>query len=103
VILSEKTGRLKMVTKKTTKKRAAKKTSHPKRRKKGREIDDPPIIVGGGSSEIIRIRGDLSVSLMPPAGGYNRFRVAGVNIRHVTVDGNNHPVNPATNNVVFTE
>ena len=86
-----------MVTKKTTKKKATKK------RKKGSEIEDPPIIVGGGSSEIIRNRGDLSVSLMPPAGGYNRFRVAGVNIKHVTVDGKDHSVSPATNNVVFTE
>ena len=92
-----------MVTKKTTKKKAAKKTSPTKKRKKGRDIEDPPIIVGGGSSEMIRIREDLSVSVMPSAGGYMRFRVAGVNIRRVTVDGKDQPVNPTTNNVVFTE
>ena len=92
-----------MATKKTTPKKTAKKAAAGKKRVKDKEIEDPPIIVGGGSSEIIRIRGDLTVSSMPPAGGYIRFRVAGVNIRHVTVDGKDHPVNPSTNNVVFSE
>ena len=84
-----------MATKKAGKKKMTK--------KKGSLADDPPIIVGGGSSEIIKIRDDLSVSLMSPAGGYNRFRVAGVNIRYVDVDGSNHGVDPATNNVRFLE
>lgn len=91
-----------MVKKKTTRKTTAKKAAAGKKRGKG-EIEDPPIIVGGGSSEMIRIRGDLTVSSMPPAGGYIRFRVAGVNIKHVTVDGKDHSVNPSTNNVVFSE
>ena len=91
-----------MVTKKTTRKKSAKKTTTGKG-KKNKDIDDPPIIVGGGSSEMIRIRADLGVSLMPPAGGYTRFRIAGINIRHVTVDGKDHSVNPTTNSVVFTE
>ena len=91
-----------MVTKKTTKKKTAKKAAAGKKRKRD-EIEDPPIIVGGGSSEMIRIRGDLTVTSMPPAGGYIRFRVAGVNIKHVTVDGKDHSVNPSTNNVVFSE
>ena len=90
-----------MATKKTTRKTTAKKAAAGKKRKD--EIEDPPIIVGGGSSEIIRIRGDLTVSSMPPAGGYIRFKVAGVNIKHVTVDGKDHSVNPSTNNVVFSE
>jgi hypothetical protein len=91
-----------MVTKKTTRKTTAKKAAAGKKRKR-KEIEDPPIIVGGGSSEMIRIRGDLVVSSLPPAGGYIRFRVAGVNIRNVTVDGKDHSVNPSTNNVVFSE
>jgi len=91
-----------MAKKKTPKKTTAKKAVAGKKRGKG-EIEDPPIIVGGGSSEIIRIRGDLTVSSMPPAGGYIRFRVAGVNIKHVTVDGKDHSVNPSTNSVVFSE
>ena len=84
-----------MATKKAGKKKMTK--------KKGSLAEDPPIIVGGGSSEIIRIRGDLVVTLMAPAGGYNRFRVAGVNIKYVDVDGSNHGVDPATNNVRFLE
>jgi hypothetical protein len=91
-----------MVKKKTSRKTTAKKAAAGKKRSKD-EIEDPPIIVGGGSSEIIRIRGDLSVTSMPPAGGYTRFRVAGVNIRKVSVDGKDHSVNPSTNNVVFSE
>lgn len=83
------------------KKIAPKKTA--KKKRKDKEIDDPPIIVGGGSSEMIRIRADLNVSLMPQAGGYTRLRIAGVNIRNVTVDGKSHSVDPSTNNVVFTE
>ena len=90
-----------MAAKKTSKKKAVKKKTGKRKRK---DIDDdPPIIVGGGGSEIIRIREDLNVSLMPAANGYNRFRVAGVNIRHVQVDGKDHSVNPTTNTVVFTE
>ena len=92
-----------MATKKTPRKTTAKKASAGKKRAKRKEIEDPPIIVGGGSSEMIRIRGDLMVSSMPPAGGYIRFRVAGVNIKHVTVDGKDHSVSPSTNNVVFSE
>ena len=91
-----------MAKKKTPRKTTAKKAAAGKKRGKG-EIEDPPIIVGGGSSEMIRIRGDLSVTSMPPAGGYTRFRVAGVNIRKVSVDGKDHSVNPSTNNVVFSE
>jgi len=87
-----------MATKKSSKKKVSKK----KVSKKG-DVDDPPIIVGGGGSEIIKIRSDLAVSIMPPAGNYIRFRVAGVNIRTVTVDGKSSPVNPSTNNVVFEE
>ena len=83
-------------------KKAGKKKVTKKKGKK-REIEDPPIIVGGGGSEIIQIRSDLSVSLMPPTGNYNRFRVSGVNIRNVDVDGSNHSVNPNTNRVTFTE
>jgi hypothetical protein len=85
-----------MATRKAGKTKAGKKKS-------GRLMEDPPIIVGGGGSEIIKIRGDLVVTLMPPAGGYNRLRVAGVNIKYVDVDGSNHGVNPATNNVRFLE
>ena len=81
-------------------KRAGKKTVA---KKKSGLAEDPPIIVGGGSSEIIRIRGDLVVTPMAPAGGYNRLRVGGVNIRYVDVDGSNHGVDPATNNVRFLE
>jgi hypothetical protein len=93
-----------MATKKTPRKTTAKKTAAGKKRvKKRTDIEDPPIIVGGGSSEMIRIRGDLMVSSMPPAGGYIRFKVAGVNIKHVTVDGKDHSVNPSTNSVVFSE
>jgi len=91
-----------MAKKKTPRKTTAKKAAAGKKRGKG-EIEDPPIIVGGGSSEMIRIRGDLTVTSMPPAGGYTRFRVAGVNIKHVTVDGKDHSVDPSTNNVVFSE
>ena len=90
-----------MAKKKTPRKTTAKKAAAGKKRSKD-EIEDPPIIVGGGSSEMIRIRGDLSVTSMPPAGGYTRFRVAGVNIKHVTVDGKDHSVDPSTNNVVFS-
>jgi len=85
-----------MATKKAGKKKAAKK-------KKGRLLDDPPIIVGGGGSEIIQIRADLAVSLMPPTGNYNRFRVAGVNIRRVVVNGKTDPVSPSTHQVLFEE
>ena len=91
-----------MAKTKTPRKTTAKKAAAGKKRGKG-EIEDPPIIVGGGSSEMIRIRGDLTVTSMPPAGGYTRFRVAGVNIKHVTVDGKDHSVDPSTNNVVFSE
>ena len=91
-----------MAKKKTPRKTTAKKAAPGKKRTKD-EIEDPPIIVGGGSSEMIRIRGDLSVTSMPPAGGYTRFRVAGVNIRKVSVDGKDHSVDPSTNNVVFSE
>ncbi len=92
-----------MATKKTTtkKKKTAKKAAG--KRKKRDEIEDPPIIVGGGGSEIIKIRGDLAITSMPPAGGYTRLRIAGVNIRRVVVDGKEHSVNPTTNNIVFTE
>ncbi len=92
-----------MAKKKTPRKTTAKKAVAGKKRRKDKDIEDPPIIVGGGSSEIIRIREDLTVSLMPPAGGYTRFRVAGVNIKRVTVDGKEHSVNASTNNVVFSE
>jgi hypothetical protein len=98
----EKIRRLKMAKKNTPSKTTAKKSAAGKKRHKG-DIEDPPIIVGGGSSEMIQIRGDLSVSIMPPAGGYTRFRIAGVNIRHVTVDGKDHSVSPSTNSVVFSE
>lgn len=91
-----------MAKKKTPAKTTAKNAAAGKKRK-GHDIDDPPIIVGGGSSEIIQIRGDLSVSIMPPTGGYTRFRIGGVNIKHVVVDGKDHSVNPSTNRVVFTE
>ena len=91
-----------MAKTKTPRKTTAKKAAPGKKRTKD-EIEDPPIIVGGGSSEMIRIRGDLTVTSMPPAGGYTRFRVAGVNIKHVTVDGKDHSVDPSTNNVVFSE
>ena len=91
-----------MAKKKTPRKTTAKKAAPGKKRTKD-EIEDPPIIVGGGSSEMIRIRGDLTVTSMPPAGGYTRFRVAGVNIKQVTVDGKDHSVDPSTNNVVFSE
>jgi hypothetical protein len=87
--------RINMATKKAGKKKVTK--------KRASLADDPPIIVGGGSSEIIQIRADLLVSPMPPAGSYNRFRVAGVNIRYVDVDGSNHGVDPATNKVRFLE
>jgi hypothetical protein len=90
-----------MVAKKTARKKAGgKKTT--KKNKRG-NIEDPPIIVGGGSSEIIRIREGLTVTFMPPANGYTRLKVSGINIRHVTVDGKNHDVSPSTNSVVFTE
>ena len=72
-------------------------------KKRGSLAEDPPIIVGGGSSEIIRIRGDLVVTPMPPAGGYNRLRVTPVNIKYVDVDGSNHGVDPTTNRVKFLE
>ena len=91
-----------MVKKKTPRKTTAKKAAAGKKRRKD-EIEDPPIIVGGGSSEMIRIREDLTVTVMPSANGYTRFRVAGVNIKKVSVDGKDHSVNPSTNNVVFTE
>lgn len=87
-----------MATKKAPKKKAAK-----KKKGSGKLADDPPIIVGGGGSEIIQIRDDLAVSLMPPTGNYIRFRVAGVNIRRVVVNGHNDPVNPATHKVEFEE
>jgi hypothetical protein len=100
VIAGENPRSKKMVAKtKSTKKAVKKKIG----KKKHKDIEDPPIIVGGGSSEIIRIREDLTVSLMPPANGYTRFRVAGINIRHVNVDGKDHSVNPNTNSIVFTE
>ena len=92
-----------MAKKKSPGKTTAKHAAAGKKRGKGSDIEDPPIIVGGGSSEMIQIRGDLSVSIMPPAGGYTRFRIAGVNIRHVEVDGKDHSVSPSTNKVVFTE
>jgi hypothetical protein len=92
-----------MAKKKTPRKTTAKKSAAGKKHRKGKEIEDPPIIVGGGSSEMIQIRADLSVSIMPPAGGYTRFRIAGVNIRNVTVDGKDHSVSPSTNKVVFSE
>jgi hypothetical protein len=88
---------MEMPTKKTAKKKAAKKPT------KKKLFEDPPIIVGGGSSEIIQIRADLSVSTMPPAGGYNRWRVAGINIKYVNVDGTAHSVNPTSNKVKFLE
>lgn len=88
-----------MAKKKTPRKTTAKKAVGKKRK----DVEEPPIIVGGGSSEVIRIRADLTVSLMPPAGGYTRFRVAGVNIKRVTVDGKEHSVSASTNNVVFSE
>jgi hypothetical protein len=91
-----------MAKKKTPRKTTAKKAAAGKKRRKD-EIEDPPIIVGGGSSEMIRIREDLTVTVMSSANGYTRFRVAGVNIKNVSVDGKNHSVNPSTNNVVFTE
>lgn len=87
-----------MATKKAPKKKAAK-----KKKSSGKLSDDPPIIVGGGGSEIIKIREDLAVSVMPTAGGYNRIRVAGVNIRRVNVNGHNDPVNPSTHQVLFEE
>lgn len=85
-----------MATKKAGKKKMTKK-------KRSSFADDPPIIVGGGSSEIVRIRADLVVTSMPAAGGYNRLRVAGVNIKYVDVDGSNHGVDPSTNTVKFLE
>ena len=87
-----------MATKKAPKKKAAK-----KKKGGGKLADDPPIIVGGGGSEIIQVRADLSVSLLPPTGNYIRFRVAGVNIRRVVVNGRNDPVNPSTHQVLFEE
>lgn len=88
-----------MVTKKSSKKKVSKK----RLLKKKADTDDPPIIVGGGGSEIIKIRSDLAVSLMQPTGNYNRFRVAGVNIRRVVVNGHSDPVNPSSHTVVFEE
>lgn len=92
-----------MATRKSSKKKASKKKS-PKRKT---DTDDPPIIVGGGGSEIIRIRADLVVTPMTPAGGYTRFKVHGVNIMNVNLfDGsNNHPfpVSPSGNRVTFSE
>lgn len=86
-----------MATKKAGKKKATKMKGG------GTKADfDPPIIVGGGGSEIIQVRSDLAVSLMPPTGNYNRFRV-GVNIRRVVVNGHSDPVTPATHKVVFEE
>lgn len=91
-----------MATKKSSKKVSKKKSS-----KRKLDADNPPIIVGGGGSEIIRIRADLLVTPMPPASGYTRFRVLGVNIKHVNVfDGShNHPhsVSAAGNKVTFSE
>jgi hypothetical protein len=87
-----------MATKKSSKKVSKKKS--PKRKS---DTDDPPIIVGGGGSEIIKIRGDLLVTPMPPTGGYTRFRVNGVNIKHVDVDGHGHNVSPSSNRVKFSE
>lgn len=88
-----------MATKKAGKKKATK--------KKGRgnkpDVEDPPIIVGGGGSEIIKIRADLIVTPMSPAGGYTRWRVNGVNIKHVDVDGHGHQVSPSVNKVTFSE
>lgn len=86
-----------MATKKASKKKAAKK------KKKGGLLEDPPIIVGGGGSEIIKIRADLLVTPMTPANGYTRFRVNGVNIKHVDVDGHGHNVSPSGNKVTFLE
>lgn len=87
-----------MATKKAGKKKATKKKG------RGNKPDeDPPIIVGGGGSEIIQIRSDLGVTLMPPSGSYTRFRVAGVNIKRVVVNGHSDPVSPATHKVIFEE
>jgi hypothetical protein len=87
-----------MATKKTGKKKASKKKNG------GDQLtDEPPIIVGGGGSEIIKIREDLLVTSMPPTGGYARFRVNGVNIKHVDVDGHGHTVSPSSNKVTFSE
>lgn len=87
-------------------KKSSKKVSKKSPKKKA-VPGDAPIIVGGGGSEIIRIREDLVVTPMTPAGGYTRFRVQGVNIKSVDVfDGsNNHPhsVSPSGNRVTFSE